>query len=81
MDQKVYQLTIDYLSHQVVTRNVDKYQELIGYLEKHQDEIIRPKGSRALVLLKVLELNGGWQDFWFPRALDPTIHQETGKRG
>jgi Uncharacterised protein family (UPF0236) len=95
---------IDYLSNQVVARNVDKYQELIGYLEKHQDEIIdykrrqaagksigsgrmekavdqvighrqkrkgmswRPEGSRALALLKVLELNGGWQDFWFPRA-------------
>jgi hypothetical protein len=95
---------IDYLSHQVVARNFDKYQELIGYLEKHQDEIIdykrrqsagksigsgrmekavdqvighrqkrkgmswRPEGSRALALLKVLELNGGWQDFWFPRA-------------
>jgi hypothetical protein len=28
----------------------------------------RPEGSRALALLKVLELNGGWQDFWFPRA-------------
>jgi hypothetical protein len=27
---------IDYLSNQVVARNVDKYQELIGYLEKHR---------------------------------------------
>lgn len=95
---------IDYLSNQVVARNVDKPQELIGYLEKHQKEIIdykrrqaagksigsgrmekavdqvighrqkrkgmswRPEGSRALALLKVLELNGGWHDFWFPRA-------------
>jgi hypothetical protein len=95
---------IDYLSHQVVVRNVDKHQELIGYLEKHQKEIIdykrrqaagksigsgrmekavdqvighrqkrkgmswRPEGSRALALLKVLELNGGWKHFWFPRG-------------
>lgn len=93
---------IDYLRHQVAVRNRDKHQELIGYLEKHQGEIIdykrrqatgktigsgrmekavdqvighrqkrkgmswRPEGSRALALLKVLELNGGWQDFWFP---------------
>jgi hypothetical protein len=90
------------LRDQVAVRNVDKHQELIGYLEKHQAEIIdykrrqatgktigsgrmekavdqvighrqkrqgmswRPEGSRALALLKVLELNGGWQDFWFP---------------
>jgi hypothetical protein len=93
---------IDYLRTQVAVRNLDKHQELIGYLEKHQGEIIdykrrqatgktigsgrmekavdqvighsqkrkgmswRPEGSRALALLKVLELNGGWQDFWFP---------------
>jgi Uncharacterised protein family (UPF0236) len=93
---------IDYLRNQVAVRNIDKHQELIGYLEKHQGEIIdykrrqatgktigsgrmekavdqvighrqkrkgmswRPEGSRALALLKVLELNGGWQDFWFP---------------
>lgn len=95
---------IDYLSHQVIARNVEKHQELIGYLEKHQQEIIdygrrqaagksigsgrmekavdqvighrqkrkgmswRPEGSRALALLKVLEPNGGWHDFWFPRV-------------
>ncbi|MDV2997212.1 MAG: hypothetical protein N4J56_006917 [Chroococcidiopsis sp. SAG 2025] len=76
--------------------------ELIGYLEKHQLEIInyecrrragktigsgrmekavdltvgqrqknkgmswRPNGSRALSLLKVAELNGQWQQLWFP---------------
>ncbi len=93
---------IDYLRTQIAVRNLDKHQELIGYLEKHQAEIIdykrrqatgktigsgrmekavdqvighrqkrkgmswRPEGSRALALLKVLELNGGWQDFWFP---------------
>jgi hypothetical protein len=26
----------------------------------------RPQGSRAVALLKVLELNGEWNKFWFP---------------
>jgi len=90
------------LNHQVQARNLDKWQELIRYLEKHQHEIInykrrsqagktigsgrvekgvdltvgqrqknkgmswRPLGSRALSLLKVVELNGQWQPLWFP---------------
>ena len=85
-----------------LVKNQDKWQELIGYLEKHQAEIINynrcsragktigsgqaekkvdltvgsrqkhrgmslsSKGSRALCLLKVAELNGQWQQFWFP---------------
>jgi hypothetical protein len=32
---------IDYLRTQVAVRNIDKHQELMGYLEKHQGEIIR----------------------------------------
>jgi len=83
-------------------KNQDKWQELIGYLSKHQSEIIdynrrsragktigsgqvekgvdltvgsrqkhrgmswSPKGSKALCLLKVAELNGQWQQLWFP---------------
>lgn len=90
-----------YLNTQVKVRNADKFQELWGYLEKHQSEIInydqrhktgktigsgrmekavdqvigkrqkrkgmswRPQGSRALALLKILELNGRWQQAWF----------------
>ncbi len=93
---------LDYLKYQVAPRNQDKWQELIGYLEKHQHEIINYKrrsqagktigsgrvekgvdltvgsrqknkgmswsrlGSRALSLLKVAELNGQWQQLWFP---------------
>ncbi|PSB44841.1 hypothetical protein C7B80_19215 [Cyanosarcina cf. burmensis CCALA 770] len=81
---------------------LDKLQELIRDLEKHQSEIInysrrnqagktigsgrvdkavnltvgsrqknkgmswRPVGSKALCLLKVVELNGQWQQLWFP---------------
>ncbi len=93
---------LTYLKTQVKVRNADKFQELCGYLEKHQSEIInddqrcktgktigsgrmekavdqvigkrqkrkgmswRPQGSRALALLKILELNGKWQQAWFP---------------
>lgn len=93
---------LGYLKYQVAPRNQDKWQELIGYLEKHQHEIINYKrrsqakktigsgraekgvdlavgfrqknkgmswsrlGSRALSLLKVVELNGQWQQLWFP---------------
>lgn len=95
-------IALEYLKHQVQARNHDKWQELIGYLEKHQYEIINYKrrksagktigsgrvekgvdltvgqrqknkgmswsrlGSRALSLLKVVELNGQWQQLWFP---------------
>lgn len=95
-------ITLDYLKYQVQARNLNKWQELIGYLEKHQPEIInyklrhqvgktigsgrvekgvdltvgrrqknkamswRPLGSKALCLLKVVELNGQWQQLWFP---------------
>lgn len=93
---------LTYLRTQVQARKPDKLQELLGYLEKHQHEIIdydrrrktgktigsgrmekgvdqvlghrqkhkgmswRPQGSRALAILKVLELNGKWQQTWFP---------------
>ncbi len=96
------QAALEYLHQSVHPRNREKWQELIGYLEKHAHEIIdyeqrrqvrkslgsgrvekavdqvvgqrqkrkerswRPQGSCALALLKVLELNGQWQQFWFP---------------
>ncbi len=93
---------LEYLKFQVIPKNRDRWQELIGYLEKHDSEIInynlrsqagktigsgrmekgvdltvgqrqknkgmswRTLGSRALSLLKVAELNGQWQQLWFP---------------
>lgn len=93
---------LDYLRTQVRSKNPEKFQELVGYLEKHRHEIIdydrrhkagktvgsgrmekavdqvfghrqkhkgmswRPQGSRALAILKVIELNGKWQQTWFP---------------
>ena len=95
-------IALEYLRHHVVVKNQDKWQELIGYLSKHQSEIIdynrrsragktigsgqvekgvdltvgsrqkhrgmswSTKGSKALCLLKVAELNGRWQQLWFP---------------
>ena len=93
---------LEYLRNNVVVKNQEKWQELIGYLSKHQSEIIdynrrsragktigsgqvekgvdltvgsrqkhrgmswSTKGSKALCLLKVAELNGQWQQLWFP---------------
>jgi Uncharacterised protein family (UPF0236) len=95
------QSALTYLNEKVTVRNQEKFQDLVGYLTKHQVEIIdyerrrqvgktigsgrmekavdqvighrqkhkgrswRPQGSRALALLKILELNGKWQQTWF----------------
>ena len=93
---------VAYLREQVIPRHLEKWQELIHYLEKHQTEIIDygerkragktigsgrmekavdqvvghrqkkkgiswvPKGSKALAILKTVELNQQWQPLWFP---------------
>ncbi|MBV8885401.1 MAG: hypothetical protein JO235_15600 [Chroococcidiopsidaceae cyanobacterium CP_BM_RX_35] len=93
---------LEYLRTQVTVRNQEKWSELVGYLEKHQVEIVnynrrrragktigsgrmekgvdltvgrrqkkkamswRPLGSRALSLLRIVELNRQWQQLWFP---------------
>lgn len=43
--------------------------QVIGHRQKHKGKSWRPQGSRALGLLKVLELNGQWQQFWFSQQL------------
>ncbi len=96
------QEVIQYLREQVRAKNVEKLQELIGYVEKHANEIIdyerrqkagksigsgriekgvdqvigyrqkkkgmswSQKGSKALAILKVVELNSQWEQIWFP---------------
>ena len=76
---------IDYLHHQIKTKNHETLKELVTYLSKHQSEIINyqrrqqavdlvvghrqkkkgmswtAKGSQALAVLKVAELNGQWR--------------------
>lgn len=42
--------------------------QVIGFRQKHKGKSWRPQGSRALGILKVLELNGKWRQFWFPET-------------
>jgi len=92
---------IEYLQSKIQAKNAQKLADLIGYLQKHQSEIIdyerrqkvgkrigsgrvekavdqvighrqkqkgsswRAQGSKSLAILKILELNGQWQQSWF----------------
>jgi len=38
----------------------------VGFRQKNKVGSWRPLGSRALSLLKVAELNGQWEQLWFP---------------
>jgi len=94
---------LEYLNTQVHSKNEKRLQELIGYLQKHQSEIIdygirqkagktigsgrgekavdqvigkrqkkkgmswSKKGSKALAILKAVELNQKWDELWFPQ--------------
>ncbi len=44
-------------------RGVD---QVIGHRQKKKGTSWRPKGSKALAILKILELNDRWQQTWFP---------------
>jgi hypothetical protein len=46
-----------------VEKGVD---QVIGHRQKKKGISWRPKGSKALAILKILELNGQWQQTWFP---------------
>jgi hypothetical protein len=46
-----------------VEKGVD---QVIGHRQKRKGSSWRPKGSKALAILKILELNGRWQQTWFP---------------
>jgi len=95
--------SLDYLNTQVDTKNQKRLEDLVGYLEKHQHEIIdygtrqkagktigsgrgekavdqvigkrqkkkgmswSKRGSKALGILKVVELNQKWEELWFPQ--------------
>lgn len=45
-----------------VEKGVD---QVIGHRQKRKGTSWRPKGSKALAILKILELNGQWQQAWF----------------
>ncbi len=46
-----------------VEKGVD---QVIGHRQKGKGTSWRPKGSKALAILKILELNGQWQQTWLP---------------
>jgi hypothetical protein len=45
-----------------VEKGVD---QVIGHRQKKKGTSWRPKGSKALAILKILELNAQWQQAWF----------------
>ena len=49
---------------------VEKAVDLvIGNRQKRKGMSWSSLGSKALAILKVLELNGEWQQFWFPETI------------
>jgi hypothetical protein len=42
-------------------------EQVFGHRPKHKGMSWRPQGSRALGILKVIELNGKWEQTWFPK--------------
>jgi predicted oxidoreductase (fatty acid repression mutant protein) len=60
-DRITYKLTKN-LQQEFYYKAVD---QVIGDRQKHKGMSWRHQSSRALALLNVLELNGGWHDFWF----------------
>ena len=41
---------------------------VVGNLQKYRGMSWSEKGSRALAVLKVVELNGQWDELWFPQT-------------
>ena len=40
---------------------------VVGHCQKNKGMSLSERGSRALAILKVVELNGKWQQLWFPQ--------------
>ncbi len=63
---------IEYLRTQVTVRNQEKWSELIGYLEKHQSEIInyncRRCAGKTMVSRPGNLINGKFTDGTFPTS-------------
>ena len=41
---------------------------VVGHRQKKKGMSWSEKGSRALAVLKVVELNGQWDELWFPQT-------------
>ena len=46
--------------------NGESRAQVVGQRQKKKAMSWSAKGSKALAILKVVELNGQWNDFWFP---------------
>jgi hypothetical protein len=68
---------IDYERRQQVGKSIGSgrvekgVDQVIGHRQKGKGTSWRPKGSKALAILKILELNGQWQQAWFPARATP----------
>ena len=43
--------------------------QVIGFRQKKKGMSWRPKGSKALGILKIVELNQQWTKLWFPERI------------
>ena len=63
---------IDYERHKQAGKTIGSgrmekaVDQVIGHRQKKKGISWRPKGSKALAILKILELNEQWQQTWFP---------------
>jgi hypothetical protein len=63
---------IDYSARQAVGKPIGSgrmekgVDQVIGHRQKKKGMAWSAKGSKALAILKVVELNGQWQQLWFP---------------
>lgn len=64
---------IDYGTRQAVGKPIGSgrmekgVDQVIGHRQKKKGMAWSAKGSKALAILKVVELNGQWQHLWFPK--------------
>ncbi len=64
---------IDYSARQAVGKPIGSgrmekgVDQVIGHRQKKKGMAWSAKGSKALAILKVVELNGQWQQLWFPK--------------
>ena len=64
---------IDYAARQAVGKPIGSgrmekgVDHVVGHRQKKKGMAWSAKGSKALAILKVVELNGQWQQLWFPQ--------------
>ncbi len=64
-----YQINYYYENYKALGRVEKAVDLVIGYRQKRKGMSWSSLGSKALAILKVVELNGEWQQFWFPETV------------